>query len=439
MIIDNLWAVLSTACVKGVSPKTREALNIITEDMIPDQFTLEVYRAIKSLDDFGSTVSMVSVSDVSKGKIDMGDLSQSIKNCGTTSDPVYAAMQVASMHKDKLTAIELGNILNELKSGKPFDRNAISQALYTASQNLAPVVQSKPKSFEEYADKYIDVIEERQKNPQGSFLDIGLDVQIDKTALTVIGGQPGMGKTALALYCNRYVAQAGKKVLIFSLEMEGGQLFEREVAAMSKIPTQRLKSVDYGDNDFTQTQWGLLGNSLKQLADFKAYIDDDPNLSIPILQKKCRDFKEKHPDLALITIDYLTLMKLPEAQSRALSVGEATRIAKLLAKELKTPILLLSQLNREADKALREPRNSDLRDSGAIEQDADVIIFPYREEVHKPDTPNKGLAKIIKSKVRDGEVGDHVLEFQNGAFYEAFKSWKEVEPEENKPRKKFKT
>lgn len=437
MITDNLWAVLSTAILNGVSPKTREALNIITEEMISDRYTLDVYRAVKSLDDFGSTVSMMSVSEITKNKIDIGDLSQTIKSCGTTSDPIYKANQVASMHNDKLVAMELQNILGQLGSGMPFDRNQVSQALQNASQTIAPVTQSKPKSFSEFAEGYIDIIEERQKNPQGSFLDIGLDVQIDKTALVVLGGQPGMGKTALALYCNRYVAQAGKKVLIFSLEMEGGQLFEREVAALTKIPTQRLKAVDYDENDLTQTQWGLLGNSLSELSKMEAYIDDDPNLSVPILQKKCRDFKEKHPDLALITIDYLTLMKLPDAASRALSVGEATRITKLLAKELKTPILLLSQLNREADKALREPRNSDLRDSGAIEQDADVIIFPYREEVHKPDTPNKGLAKIIKSKVRDGECGDHVLEFRNGAFYEAFTSWQEMPKEEPPMKRKF--
>ena len=112
---------------------------------------------------------------------------------------------------------------------------------------------------------------------------------------------------------------------------------------------------------------------------------------------------------------------------------------KVLAKEIKTPILLLSQLNRDADKALREPRNSDLRDSGSIEQDADVIIFPYREEVHQPDTINKGLAKIIKSKVRNGKVGNYILGFENGSFKEPFKEWQDEKPQEEQKfeRKKF--
>jgi len=438
MIIDNLWAVLSTALLKGVSPKTREALNIITEDMIEDKFSLEVYKTIKQLDQFGSTVSLIAVDDVASGKLGYSDLIEATQKSGPTSDPIYSAMQVRAMHNDKLAANELKNILGMIQGGKPFEREAVSQSLSELSQLLAPEVKSKPKPFSEFVTGYIDVIEERQKNPQGSYLDIGLNVIVEKVALVVAGGQPGMGKTALALFCNRYVAQQGLKTLMFSLEMEGGQLFEREVAAFAKIPTRRLKKV--GEEDLTDLQWAQLTKSLDDLDKQQIFIDDDPTLSMPILQKKCREFKEKHPDLALITVDYLTLMKMPDAYSRALSVGEATRQMKLLAKELKTPILLLSQLNREADKALREPRPSDLRDSGSIEQDADIIVFPYREEVHKPESNNKGLVKVIKAKVRDDEVGEHILSFENGAMYESSRDWSETVEEDVGgfiPRKKF--
>lgn len=438
MIIDNLWAVLSTACLNGVSPKMREALNIITEEMIEDKFSLEVYRTIKQLDQFGSTVSLIAIDDVANGKINYGDLVNATSKAGTTSDPIFSAMQVRAMHNDKVAANELKNILGMIQGGKPFSREAVSQSLSQLSESLAPVVKSEPKAFSEFVTGYIDVIEERQKNPAGSYLDLGLNVIVEKVALVVAGGQPGMGKTALALFCNRYVAQQGLKTLIFSLEMEGGQLFEREVAAFSKIPTRRLKKV--GEEDLTDLQWAQMTKSLDELDKQQIYIDEDPMLSMPILQKKCRDFKEKHPDLALITVDYLTLMKMPDAHSRALSVGEATRMMKLLAKELKTPILLLSQLNREADKALREPRPSDLRDSGSIEQDADIIVFPYREEVHKPESTNKGLVKVIKAKVRDDETGEHILSFENGAMYESNREWSEPAQEESAgfvPRKKF--
>lgn len=435
MIIDNIWLLLSTACMNGVSPKVREALNIVTEEMIKDKFTLDTYRVIKKLDQFGSAVNLVSIDKVSKGKVDYSDLIRAVNNSGTTEDPIHVAMQVRSMHNDYLAANELRVILEKLQSGVPFDREQVSSCLSDISCSIAPVVKSEPKSFSDYVTGYMNVIEQRQANPEDTYLDIGLDVMIDKTALVVLGGQPGMGKTALALFINRYVAEQGQKTLMFSLEMEGSQLFEREVSALSKISTQQL--VNVGKQGLNDEQWGFLANSLDNIDKMQVFIDDDPHLSVSILQQKCRDFKEKHPDLRLITIDYLTLMRMPEAGSRALSVGEATRVIKLLAKELKTPILLLSQLNREADKALREPRPSDLRDSGAIEQDADVIIFPYREEVHKEDSVNKGIAKIIKAKVRNGDVGSSVLKFDMGAFYESNACWQEQPKEQPKERKKF--
>lgn len=252
--------------------------------------------------------------------------------------------------------------------------------------------------------------------------------------------RPGLnerGKTALALYINDTVVRSGHKALMFSLEMDGGQLFERQISAYTNIPTQKLKNIDFGENDLSPTDWGLVGSAIENLSSSNLYIDDDPKLSMPIFIKKCREFKEANPDLALITVDYLTLMQLPEASRRDLSVGEATRLMKLLAKELKTPVLLLSQLNREADKAAREPRNSDLRDSGSIEQDADVIIFPYREEVHDENTVNRGLARILKTKVRDGETGSSVLGFKNGSFRQVNAEWKEKPKEEKPMRRKF--
>lgn len=434
---DNINAILCKCMVDGMSPESRSALSIMTDEMIQDSNQLEIYQAVKSIDNFGSQVSMNTVYDVVKKKIDFGDIINLCKNTVKAADPIWSAMQVASMHNDAIAKIELSNIVGMLSTGKPFDRNEVSSKLADLSQSLAPKSKKEPLSFHALAENYVNVLESRQNNEGSAYLDIGLDVDIDSTALVVLGGQPGMGKTALALYVNNYIARQGKTALIFSLEMDGGQLFERQVSSMSKIPTQKLKRIDYNENELSQTEWGLISKSLNDLSDMKVFIDDDASLTVPILISKVKAFKEKHPDLALITIDYLTLMKMPEASRRDLSVGEATRQMKILAKEIKTPVLLLSQLNREADKAAREPRNSDLRDSGSIEQDADVIIFPYREEVHHEDSPNKGLAKIIKSKVRDGETGASVLGFSQGCFHEIDACWKDPEPEEKQERRKF--
>lgn len=435
MMYDNLNALLSRAMVKGVSPEMREALSVITDEMIEDKNQKAIFKAIKDLDNFNTEVSTLSVDNITKDIVPFDVLMSMVNNTVPTDQPLRCAMQIASLYKDQKATHELKQIISMLSSGRPFDRSEVSNQLSLLSQSVAPVVASEPKSFADYASGYADVLEHRQENPSAYGLDIGLDVNIESSALVIIGGQPGMGKTALALYCNDYVANKGKKTLVFSLEMGGDQLFERQVSAKSKISSKKLKAV--GNEGLTDDDWSFLSSALVNVKDLPIYIDDDPKLSVQTLIAKCKNFKEKHPDLALITIDYLTLMKLPDASRRDLSVGEATRMMKLLAKEIKTPIILLSQLNREADKAAREPRNSDLRDSGSIEQDADVIIFPYRPEVHDPETPNKGLARIMKTKVRDGEVGDYLLSFEKGHFYQTRMAWQEYQEPEKPVRRKF--
>ncbi len=435
MIFDNLNSLFSRAMLNGVSPEMREALSVINDDMIADSQQRAIFKAINDLDNFNSTVSSQAVEQLVQDSVSFSFLIDVTKNSVPTDQPLRTALQVASLYNDAIATTELKQIANLISSGKPFDRNDVSSKLSLLSQSVAPAAATKPKSFAEYTQGYADVLEYRQDNPDSCGLDIGLDVNIEKTALVVLGGQPGMGKTALALYINDYIAGRGGKTLMFSLEMGGDQLYERQVSAKSKVSSRKLKAV--GSEGLSDDDWSFISSALISLSETNIYIDDDPQLSVPVLISKCRYFKEKHPDLALITIDYLTLMKLPDASRRDLAVGEATRLMKLLAKELKTPVLLLSQLNREADKAAREPRNSDLRDSGSIEQDADVIIFPYRPEVHDPETVNKGLARIMKTKVRDGEVGDVCLKFEMGHFYPTNLVMKEPVKEEKPMRRKF--
>jgi len=435
MIFDNLNSLFARAMLNGVSPEMRDALSVISDEMIDDSAQRHIFKAIKDLDNFNSTVSSQSVEELVKDNVSFSTLIEVSKNTVPTDQPLRTALQVASLYNDSMATHELKQIASMISSGKPFDRNDVSARLGSLSQSVAPTAATKPKSFAEYTQGYADVLEYRQENPDSCGLDIGLDVNIEKTALVVLGGQPGMGKTALALFINDYIASKGGKTLMFSLEMGGDQLYERQVSAKSKVSSKKLKAV--GVEGLSEDDWSFISSALVQLSETNIYIDDDPQLSVPVLIKKCRDFKEKHPDLKLITIDYLTLMKLPDASRRDLAVGEATRLMKLLAKELKTPVLLLSQLNREADKAAREPRNSDLRDSGSIEQDADVIIFPYRPEVHDPETVNKGLARIMKTKVRDGEVGDVILKFEMGHFYPTNLVMQEPVKEEKPQRRKF--
>ena len=411
----------------------REALNIISTEMLPNLFSMEIYDTVMALDRFNVQVSMSSIEEQSD-VLTFTDLAPYCKDIIFTENPLREAKQIYNSHNDCLAIKNLNEIVNKISSGKVFDREELSVTLSELSSRMAPESESKPIPFSEYKDSYMDILEAREMNEHSQYLDIGLEVDINKTDLIVLGGLPAMGKTALALFINDHVANQGKKTLIFSLEMDGNQIFERQVSAKSKVSSKDLRH----PKEMQDYQFGLLGPALESLSEQQVYIDDSAALSMPVLMKKCRDFKDEHPDLSLITIDYITLMKMPNASRRDLEVGELTRQMKVLAKELKTPILILSQLNRDAAKAQREPMNSDLRDSGAIEQDADKIIFPYRDEVNNPDSVNKGFAKILKTKVRDGETGCVILKFDHGNFSQVDNAeWKEQEKEIKPDRVRF--
>ena len=432
MIYNNVQTLLATAIVLGVSPKTREALNAIDVKMLPDEFSRNIYSSVMALDNFNHKVDMNAVQ--AQSGLQFFEIADFV-NTPTSTDPMREAMHIRSAYNDKQVSDGLNQMISKINSGRVFDRNAIASELAKMSDLMTPESTDKPVWFSEYEESYMQLLESREKDPYGSILDIGLDVDVPKNALVVLGGQPGMGKTALALYIIDYVASNNIPCLMFSLEMDGIQLFERQVSSKTGITSGELKR----PGQLECYKFGLMAKALEELSDKPVAIDDNPKLTMEVFKRKARDFVNENPTTGLIAVDYVTLMQMPDAASRSLSVGEVTRQMKVLAKELKTPILLLSQLNRESAKEKREPRNSDLRDSGSIEQDADIIIFPYREEINDPDTMNKGLAKVLKTKVRDGEVGSTLLQFVKGSFkkpdYDL--AWSEPVAEQPKERAKF--
>ena len=191
MIFDNLNSLFSRAMHKGVSPEMREALSVLSDDMIEDRNQRLIFNAIKELDNFNSVVSSRSVESL---VIDDVPFSVLIETAGAvpTDQPLRTAMQVVSVYNDNQANHQLKQITSILSAGRPFNREEISQQLSSLSQLVAPVATSKPKSFGDYAEGYADVLEYRQENPNSSGLDIGLDVNIERTALVVLGGQPGI-------------------------------------------------------------------------------------------------------------------------------------------------------------------------------------------------------------------------------------------------------
>jgi replicative DNA helicase len=229
--------------------------------------------------------------------------------------------------------------------------------------------------------------------------------------LIIIAARPSMGKTSFALDIARYASlHANIATAMFSLEMSKGQLGMRMLCAEARVNSSKLRTGYLASSD-----WPRLSNAGEKLANAKIFIDDSGALSLLDVRARARRLKAEEPSLGLIIIDYLQLMQSRgKTESRQLEVSEISRGLKSLAKEIDVPVVALSQLSRAVESRTdKRPMLSDLRESGSIEQDADVVAFIYRDEVYNPDTPDAGLAEILIRKQRNGPIGDVRLQFEN--------------------------
>jgi len=227
--------------------------------------------------------------------------------------------------------------------------------------------------------------------------------------LIIVAGRPSMGKTAFSINIGENVAiESGLPVAVFSMEMGGTQLAMRMLGSVGRLDQQRLRTGRLNDDD-----WPRLTHAIQKMNDAQLYIDETPALSSIELRARARRLSRQCGKLGLIIIDYLQLMSASSAgENRATEISEISRNLKGLAKELQCPVIALSQLNRSLEqRPNKRPVMSDLRESGAIEQDADVILFIYRDQVYNPDSPDKGTAEIIIGKQRNGPIGTVRLTF----------------------------
>jgi replicative DNA helicase len=221
--------------------------------------------------------------------------------------------------------------------------------------------------------------------------------------LLIVAGRPSMGKTSFALNMAEHVAiEVGLPVAVFSMEMGGAQLAMRMLSSVGRIDAHRVRSGRLNDDE-----WSRLSFALGKMHEAPIYIDETPALNPIDLRARARRLHRQCGKLGLIVIDYLQLMSANgNGENRATEISEISRSLKSLAKELNVPVMALSQLNRSLEqRPNKRPIMSDLRESGAIEQDADVIMFIYRDEVYNPETPDKGSAEIIIGKQRNGPIG----------------------------------
>ena len=227
--------------------------------------------------------------------------------------------------------------------------------------------------------------------------------------MVVIAARPAMGKSALALDIARAASvKAGLTCVLFSLEMSRNEITMRLLSAEARVPLHAMRTGQLGEDD-----WTRLARRMSEVVDAPLFIDDSPNMSMVEIRSKCRRLKQRH-DLKLVIVDYLQLMSSPKrVENRQQEVSELSRSLKLLAKELQVPVVALAQLNRGPElRSDKRPLLADLRESGSIEQDSDVVILLHREDAYEPESPRAGEADLIVAKHRNGPTATVTVAFQ---------------------------
>ena len=229
---------------------------------------------------------------------------------------------------------------------------------------------------------------------------------LQPSTLNIVGARPAMGKTAFGLGLAVHAAQLTRKpVLVFSLEMGHAELTQRILSSEARVDSSKLRN-----GRLTEADWSKLGKAVGRL-EVPLYLDDNPRVTVMEIRAKARRMKSRE-GLALIVIDYLQLMSGTNTENRQLEVSEISRGLKILARELQIPVVALSQLSRNLEsRSDKRPMLADLRESGSLEQDADVVMFLYRDEVYNADSPEKGSAEVIVAKHRSGPIGTRRLAF----------------------------
>ena len=350
--------------------------------------------------------------------------SRYISELATTTPSSTNIEAYARIVRERATLRQLIGAASEIMTrGHNPDGLQAAELLSEAEKRFIDISEDRPRddgflSADELLKSAIDRIEELYESGDGiTGVTTGFD-QLDtktsgwqKSDLIIVAARPSMGKTAFALNMveTALLSQEGP-VLVFSLEMPAHALMMRLLSSLGKIPLKNIR-----DGSLTADDWDKLAKAAAKLKGRKLYIDDTPGLTPIEVRARTRRLAREHGENpALIMLDYLQLMHVSGSnEGRTQEISEISRSLKQVAREFNCPLLALSQLNRGVEqRPNKRPMNSDLRESGAIEQDADVILFIYRDEYYNEESPDKGVAEIIIGKQRNGEIGTCKLQFQ---------------------------
>jgi len=418
-------------------------LNKAAWDKVADVVTAEdfyrndhriIFTAIAQLVEDGNPCDVVTVSEFLEQRKDL-DKAGGLEYLAALANETPGAANArayANIVRERSMLRSLINVGNEI-SGDAFatDGRSASDLVDEAERRVFEIAekgakaQAGFKSLKQILPEAVDRIDMLHQS-DGDITGISTGyTEFDKLTaglqggdMVIIAGRPSMGKTTLALNIAENAAIGSKiPTAIFSMEMPSQQLAFRMISSLGRVDQSHLRTGRFPDED-----WSRINTAVQLMSDAPIFIDDSSGLSPTEIRARARRLHREH-GLGLIVVDYLQLMQVPgNKENRATEISEISRSLKALAKELDLPVVALSQLNRGVEQRTdKRPVMSDLRESGALEQDADLIVFIYRDEVYNQETLKKGIADISIAKQRNGPIGDFVLTFVGR--YTKFENW----------------
>ncbi|MCR4670475.1 MAG: replicative DNA helicase [Saccharofermentans sp.] len=424
---------MSDAVLKRVMPHDREAEQSVIGSMLMDKDAIVVASEILNKDDFyekqygilfsamvdlfnsAKPVDLVTL----KARLKEMDVPEEISNMEYMVDIVnntYTSANIreyAGIVSDKAILRKLIRLNDEISNECYNPRESTDDILAEAEKRIFNIVSGR--SGEDYipirqvvvdALAHISAVSKNKGNVTGiatGFTDLDYKTAgLQPSDLVLIAARPSMGKTAFVLNMAQHICfKDNKCAVIFSLEMSKEQLVNRLLSLESRVNSQAIRTGSMSDGD-----WESIVEGAEVIAKSKLIIDDTPGISITELRSKCRRYHQEH-ELSVVIIDYLQLMSgHGRADSRQQEISEISRSLKALARELNVPVVALSQLSRAVEKRDdHRPMLSDLRESGAIEQDADVVMFLYRDDYYNKESDKRGIAEVIIAKQRNGPIG----------------------------------
>ncbi len=396
---------------------------VVAEDFYRKDHRL-IFTALGNLVEDGSPCDVVTVSEYldNRGELEQAGGLEYLATLANETVGAANARAYAKILRERSMLRSLINAGNEI-SGSAFATDGRSAAeVLDAAERLVFEIAEKGsrgqkgfRSLKQILPEAVDRIDMLHRTdgsitgvPSGYTEFDKLTAGLQPGDLVIVAGRPSMGKTTFAVNIAENAAIGSRiPTAIYSMEMPSQQLAFRMISSLGRVDQSHLRTGNFPDED-----WSRINTAVQLMSDAPIFIDDTPSMSPTEIRARARRLHREH-GLGLIVIDYLQLMQVEGTkENRATEISEISRSLKALAKELSVPVIALSQLNRGVEQRTdKRPVMSDLRESGAIEQDADVIVFIYREEVYTPETPRKGIADVAIAKQRNGPIGDFLLTF----------------------------